>query len=247
MTEETEGNQPEKSKEQTVKIVVEKATATVDKANATMENASNVMSTIKWVAIAIVALVVLGGGYGIYKMVSAPARVVGNAAESVTDVAKAGTEKVKDATSDVINRLVVPSTDQETLDSRSEAAFSVLTEMEPTEPAGIKDRMFRRKLGGHEGRVCTLSMDFGGGDIPVVIAADNKDYATSKALGAKDDRLMRIIIRLEDDDIIFNTLWDSNEANWVTKWKATTVKKPIADAAAEQNVLNILASVPEKC
>jgi len=124
MTEETEGNQPEKSKEQTVKIVVEKATATVDKANATMENASNVMSTIKWVAIAIVALVVLGGGYGIYKMVSAPARVVGNAAESVTDVAKAGTEKVKDATSDVINRLVVPSTDQETLDSRSEAAFS---------------------------------------------------------------------------------------------------------------------------
>ncbi|NNC36579.1 MAG: hypothetical protein HKO02_03915 [Hyphomonadaceae bacterium] len=240
----TDNNKP---KQPTVKIVVEKASATVDKANTTMENASNVMSTIKWVAMAIVALAVLGGGYGIYKMVSAPARVVGNAAESVTDVAKAGTDKVKDATSEVMNRLVVPTTDQESLNRLSEIAFAVLTEMEPTEPNGIKDRMFRRKLGGHEGRICELNVDFGGGEIPVFVAADNEEFSTSKALGAKDDRLMRMVIRLPEDDIIFNAEWETDAGNWVAKWKATTVKKPIGDEAAEQNIHDILRLVPQKC
>lgn len=247
MSDEPEDNSSNQGKTPTVKVVVEKASATVDKANTTMENASNVMSTIKWVAIAIVALAVLGGGYGIYKVVSAPARVVGNAAESVSDVAKAGTDKVKGATSDVINRLVVPMTDQGKLDTFSERAFSVLTEMEESEPDGLKDRMFRRKLGGHDGKVCEFGVDFGGGEIPVFIAADNEEYATSKALGAKDDRLMRMIIRLADDDIIFNTSWDSDSGKWIAKWKATTVKKPIEDAAAEKNILQILSLVSKKC
>jgi len=246
MTDDPENN-PAEDKPQTVKIVVEKAAGTIDKANTTMENAGNVMSTVKWVAIAIVALVVLFGGYSIYKLVSAPARAVGNAAETVTDVAKAGTDKVKGATSDVINRLVVPTTNQSKLDAAAENAFSTLTEMDVSEPDGLKDRMFRRKLGGNEGRVCNISVDFGGGEVPVFIAADNAEYATSKALGAKDDRLMRMIIRLEDDDIIFNTLWDSDDANWVMKWKATTVNKPISDDAAENNILNILTAVPKKC
>lgn len=248
MSDEPEDKSGEQGKETTVKIVVEKATGAVDKANTTMENASNVMSTIKWVAIAIVALVIFGGGYSVYKLISAPARAVGDAAETVTDVAKAGTEKVKTATSDVINRLVVPASDQQQLDNAAEAAFSVLTEMEATKPAGVKDRMFRAsKLGGNDGKVCELSIDFGNGSIPVAIAADNEEYATAKSLGAKDDRLMRFVFRLEDDEINFNTAWDEDADKWVMRWKATVVKKAIGDDAAEQRILDVLKAIPEEC
>jgi Sec-independent protein translocase protein TatA len=249
MSDEPENKPDGKPEEKaTVKIVVEQAAGAVDKANTTMENASNVMSTIKWVAIAIVALVVFGGGYGIYKMIAAPAKAVGNAAESVTDAAKAGTDKVKDVTSDVINRLVVPATNQQKLDVAAERAFATLADMEPTKPAGVKDRMFRAsKLGGNDGKVCELSIDFGNGAIPVFTAADNEEYATAKSLGAKDDRLMRIVFRLEDEELNFNTAWDEEAENWVMRWKATMVKKAIGDPAAERRILDVLTAIPKKC
>lgn len=238
----------EGSNQSTVKIVVEQASGAVDKANTTMENAKGVLSTIKWVAIAVVALVVLFLGVAVYKIVSAPAKAVGNAAESVGDVVKVGAEKVKDGTSDVINRLVIPAADDANLDQTAEVAFTTLSDMVAIKPEGVKERMlWASRLGGHEGKVCRLDMDFGNGDIPVLIAADNEDYAKAKALGSKDNRLMRIVIRLPDDDVPFNALWDSETSAWMMKWKATTVKKPISDAVAGQRILDILGVVPEKC
>jgi len=85
--------------------------------------------------------------------------------------------------------------------------------MGETAPDTIKERMFwTAHFGGHENKVCQLSMSFGEAELPVFIAADNKGYATSKSLGSKNDRLMRILIRADGDDLALNTEWDNDAA-----------------------------------
>ena len=68
------------------KTIVEKTSETIEKTNATLENAGNLIGTIKWVAIAFVALVILIISYTLYRTLSAPVRAVGSAAEGVSDV-----------------------------------------------------------------------------------------------------------------------------------------------------------------
>jgi len=81
----------------------------------------------------------------------------------------------------------------------------------------------------------------------VFIAADNKDYATSKSLGSKNDRLMRILIRADGDDLALNTEWDQEVGAWVMKWKSTTLKKTLNDADAETRVLDVLGMAARDC
>jgi len=57
-----------------------KAVETADRAATVAESANNAFSAIKWVAIAVVTLTLAGGAYGVYKVISAPAKAVGNAA-----------------------------------------------------------------------------------------------------------------------------------------------------------------------
>ena len=120
--------------------------------------------------------------------------------------------------------------------------------MDETAPETIKERMFwTANFGGHENKICQLSMSFGGAELPVFIAADNKDYATSKSLGSKNDRLMRILIRADGDDLALNTEWDQVAGVWVMKWKSTTIKKTLDDADAEKRVLDVLANAAKDC
>jgi len=208
-----------------------KATEILGKANQARESvtsvadtANNAFGAIKWVAITICLGLVVFTGFTVYKLVTAPARAVGNAAEVVTDRVKSGASTVKDGTSDIINRLTISPRNQK------------------------EERVFwTTHFGGHENKVCELSMSFGGNKLPVFIAADNKDYATSKSLGSKNNRLMRILIRADGDDLTLNTEWEHEAAVWVMKWRGTTIKKPLDDRDAEQRVLEVLGSAAREC
>ncbi len=225
-----------------------KAAEIADRAATVAEGASNAFGAIKWTAIAVVTLTFAGGAFAIYKAVSVPAKAVGNAVEGVSGAVKSGSEKVKDSSSAALNRLSIPVSNPARLNSLSEAAFESLSVMAVTEPEGIKDRLFRAKnFSGNEGRICTLSVDFGNGTIPVIIAADNEAYATSKALGSKNDRLIRMLLTAGDDTIGLRTEWDAEAGGWLMKWKATTLKKPVEDYVAHERVLDVLEAATGAC
>ena len=225
-----------------------KVVETAERTATVAESASNAFGAIKWVAIAVVTLTVAGGAFGVYKIVSAPAKAVGNAAGAVTETVKTGTDKIKQGSSEVMNRLDIPATNQAALNRAAETAFKALTTMVETDPDGMKERIYRRtNFSGHENRVCKLNVDFGAGAIPVSLAADNKAYATAKALGSKDGRLVRIVLTAGNTDIPLRTEWDAETQNWAMRWKATTIKKDVSDAVIEQRVLDVLGSAGKNC
>lgn len=51
-------------------------------------------------------------------------------------------------------------------------------------------------------------MFFGGDPLPVILAADNKAHTASKSLGSDKDRLIRLMLRAPDDDIVMLVEWD---------------------------------------
>jgi len=239
---------PEEPKKPSLVDRGKKAVETADRAATVAESANNAFSAIKWTAIAIVTLTVAGLGYGAYKIVSAPAKAVGNAAGAVTETVKSGADKIKDSSSGVINRLDIPATNQAALNTLADTAFGALTTMTATEPEGVKDRLYRRtNFAGHDGRICKLDIDFGNGAIPITLAADNEAYATAKALGSNDDRLIRMILTAGDDDIAMRAEWDSEAQAWALKWKATTLKKPVSDKLAEQRIMDVMKAAARSC
>ncbi len=245
MTDETP---PIPNNKKTAKDALNTAKNATDTAKTIAEGTGNAISMIKWVAIAIVALTLFGSGFALYKMISAPAKAVGKATEAVTETVRSGASSMADGTSDLINRLVIPSANQADLDALSEAAFLTLSAMVETAPEGMKERLYwTANLSGSENRVCELSIGFGGEPIPVLIASDNKAHAAAKALGSKNDRLIRIVLRAPGDDVPMNVEWDSEAGQWIAKWKATTVKKPLEDAVAEVRVREVLSSAARGC
>ena len=212
------------------------------------ESKQDVAGAIKWVCIALVVIVLAGVAYKAYKVVTKPAEIAGDVAENVSDVVKTGAGAVKDKTNAVLNRLDVPIANQKQFNALAESSFKTLTSMTETKPDGMKDRLFRRQnLPGHEGKVCVLSMNFGDGDLPIYVAADNKSYAKAKALGARKERLMRIVIRVEKDEIGFVLPWDEEVMGWTPKWKATTIKKPVGDDIAERRIIDVLTAANTGC
>lgn len=208
----------------------------------------SLLSTIKWVCIAIVVLTLAFMAYKAYRVVAAPVEAVGNAAESVTGAVKSGAGAVNDKTSDIYNRLDIATPNQRKLNRAAEAAFASLTKLPETESEGVKEGVMRmRHLGGSNGKVCALNMNFGAGAIPVYVAADNDAYATSKELGSMDDRLIRMVILTDKDDVALNAGWDTEKKGWQMKWKATTVKKEMSDDVAAQRIMDILKAVKTGC
>jgi len=226
-----------------------KAVEIADRAATTAETASNAFGAVKWTAIAIVTLTIAGLGFGLYKIIAAPAKAVGNAAGAVSDGVKSGAGKIKSGGSSVINRLDIAIADQPVFDMESTAAFMALSSiMEPTEPEGMKDTLYRAKnFPGAEGRICKFKIDFGGGPLPVALAADNEGYAKFAALASLEGRLIRIIMTAGDDDIALTNEWDDTEKKWVLKWKATTIKKPLSDDLAQARTLDILQEAAIHC
>lgn len=211
-------------------------------------DANTVLNTLKWAFIAFIVAVFGYFGYKAVQIVTKPAEVMSDAAEGVSEVVKSGTDSVKQGTADLLDRLSIPVSNQRQFDTQSEATFTVLNTMTVSDPEGMKDRVFRAtSLNGNEGRVCKLSLDFSNGDVPVFVAADNEAYATSKALGSNDNRLIRIVILAGDNDVSLNSSWDTETSEWILKWKATTVKKPVSDALAETRMLEIFKAVQKTC
>ena len=244
----TEDSSDPISKKKKAAQLLGKANEARESVTTVADTANNAFGAIKWTAITICLGLVIFTGFSVYKLVTAPARAVGNAAEVVTDTVKSGASTVKDGASDIIKRLVIPVSNQGQLNKAAEAAFAVVSNMDETAPETIKERVFwTANFGGHENKVCQLSMSFGGAELPVFIAADNKDYATSKSLGSKNDRLMRILIRADGDDLALNTEWDQETGAWVMKWKSTTIKKTLDDRDAETRVLDVLANAAKDC
>ena len=251
-----DGNTAEEtSKKTTVKSVGgaaleqgKKAAAMVDKASTVAESASGAFGAIKWTAIAIVTIIIAGGAYGTYKVVSAPVKAVGSATEAVTDSVKSGADKLKESSSAVANRLNISVSQQSKLNRVSDAAFSALSNMAATKPQNVKDRMSRVKnFPGSNDRVCAFNLDFGNGELPVTLAADNDAHASAKALGSKGSRMMRMIVEAGKDDLALSAVWDEAASKWTLKWKATTLKKTLNDKVAEQRALDVLSAAIQRC
>ena len=219
-----------------------------ERASSVAESASTAFNAIKWVAIAVVTLVLGSGVFGVYKIISAPAKAVGSAAEPVTQTVKSGTDKIKQGGSDILNHLDIPSTNSTGLNRLADKVFERLSSMPVNPPADVKERLYwRTQFPGHENKVCRLSMNFGNGDIPVLIAADNAAYATAKALGAKEGRLIRIVITAGEDNIAFRLAWEDETSAWSMKWRATTLQKPVSDKVAEARILDVLKQAENDC
>lgn len=239
---------PENPKKPTALDHGKKAIETADRAATVVESANNAFGAIKWVAIAVVTLTLAGGAFAVYKVISAPAKAAANAAGVVTDTVKTGTDKLKASGSDVMNRLDIPTANQRALNTASEAAFTALTTMAATEPDGMKDRIYRRtNFGGNDGRICKLNINTGTVSIPVTLAADNEAYATAKALGSNENRLIRIILTAGDDDVALRAEWDDEAKAWGMRWKATTIKKAVGDVVAEERVMDVLGAAAKGC
>jgi len=239
---------PEEPKKPTLMDRGKKTVETADKAATVVESASNAFGAIKWVAIAVVTLTIAGGAYGAYKVVSAPAKAVGNAAGAVTDTVKTGANKIKESGSDVIKRLDIPATNQRALNRIAEAAFKALSSMAATDPKGMKERIYRRThFSGHENRVCKIEVKTSTVSIPVTLAADNEAYATAKALNSKENRLIRMILTAGEDDIRLRAEWDNDAETWAMRWNATTIKKEVSDKVAEQRIIDVLRIAAKDC
>ena len=248
MTDETPPKNPEGKPEITAKKAARMAMNTADTAKVIAEGTGNAISAIKWVAIAIVMLVLFGTAVMVYKIVSAPAKAVGNASKAVTESVRTGASSVKDGTAEMLNRLIIPTDNQAVLNASAEAAFDVLTILPENSPEGMKEKIFQRaNFTGSEGKVCDLSVSFGGVAIPVLIAADNKAYAASKALGSDKNRLIKLMLRAPGDDIALQVEWDDETSNWVSKWRATTVKKSLEDDVAAARIQDVLAVAARDC
>lgn len=219
-----------------------------DTAKVIAEGTGNAISAIKWVAIAIVMLVLFGSAVLVYKIISAPAKAVGNASKAVTESVKTGASSVKDGTADILNRLVIPTDNQAVLNASAEAAFVTLNTMSETMAEGMKEKIFQRaNFSGSENKVCDLAISFGGEAIPILIAADNKAYAASKALGSDKNRLIKLMLRAPGDDIALQIEWDDDSSNWVSKWRATTVKKSLEDDIAANRIQDVLTVAARDC
>jgi hypothetical protein len=192
---------------------------------------------LKWTMILLVGLLIAVGLFKAYQIATAPARVMSDAAGSV-----------KSGASAVLNRLDIPVAKQRRFDKTANAAFAVLNEMDATPPDGVKARGFRMaNFRGAENRVCELSYDFGSGDVPVFIAADNAAHAAAKAIGSDADRLIRIVVLSPEQTLGLNAEFDAEIDHWTLGWRPSSLNKPYPDDWAEGPITNILASVLELC
>lgn len=257
-----EPNTPEENAKETPQTTKGKVIAgtrktveVVEKVGATAEVASNAFGMVKWVAIAVVTLSLLGGGYAVYKTIMKPVEAMGNAAGTVVETVGDGVGAIADGAGsvvegagNVINRLDIATTDQSRLNILAEKAFPVLFKMDETKADSIREGVFRRtNFSDSEGKICKSEQTFGEAPVNTYAAADVKAHETSAELGSKDNRKIRMVIRTSKDDLKFNTVWDENTEQWQMKWSKTTLSKDANDSDAEKLITGILEAVAKNC
>ena len=192
---------------------------------------------LKWTLILCVALVAAVSLFKVWHIATAPARAVGTA-----------TETFKSGASAVFNRLDIPVKKSRNFDRAANAAFSHLNELPQTEPDTVKTRGFRMaNLRGAQNRVCEMGYDFGAGDVPIFIAADNAAHEAAKAVGSQADRLIRIVVVSPEETLGLNVKYDEAAAHWTLQWRPSSINKTHPDSWAEAPMTEILRRVPQNC
>lgn len=192
---------------------------------------------LKWICILLVSLLVAVGIVKAWQVVTAPARVVSDAAGSV-----------KSGASAVLSRLEVPITKQRRFDRAATHAFSVLNNLNETPAEGVKARGFRMaNFRGAQDRVCELSFDFGAGAVPVFIAADNTAHEAAKSVASDADRLIRIVVVSPEQTLGLNAEYDETSGHWSLGWRTSSINKPHSDSWAEGPMIEILGRVRKAC
>lgn len=203
----------------------------------TKPDRTEMWKALKWTLILLVALLIAVGVFKAYQIATAPARVVSDA-----------TKSVKSGASAVLNRLDVPISKQRRFDKAANAAFTVLNEMDEMPADGVKARGFRMaNFRGAQDRICELSYDFGSGDVPVFIAADNSAHEAAKAVGSNADRLIRIVVVSPEETLGLNAEYDEETTEWGLGWRPSSINKPYPDEWAEGPMTEILASASKTC
>lgn len=192
---------------------------------------------VRWTMILLVALIVAVGVFKAWQIATAPARAVTEA-----------TESVKSGASSVLNRLDVPIAKQRRFNKAANDAFSTLNALEEKSAEGVKARGFRMaNFRGAQDRVCELAYDFGAGDVPVFIAADNSAHVAAKAVASQADRLIRIVIVSPEETLGLNAEFEEEARDWNLGWRPSSINKPYPDSWAEGPMTDILGKVPKAC
>jgi len=201
------------------------------------ENKVEMWRAVKWTLILCVTLVAAFCLFKVWRMATAPARAVETASETVKSGANA-----------VFNRLDIPILKQRSFDRAANTAFSFLNEMAEIEPDGVKARGFRMaNLRGSQNRVCEMTYDFGSGDVPIFVAADNAAHETAKAVASKADRLIRIVVVSPKETLGLNAEFDEEAKHWTLQWRPSSIHKAHPDDWAETPMTDILKRVPKNC
>ena len=192
---------------------------------------------IKWTLILCVALVAAVSLFKVWSIATAPVRAVETA-----------TETFKSGASAVFNRLDIPVQKPRNFDRAANAAFSHLSDIPQTEPDTVKSRGFRMaNLRGAQNRVCEMRYDFGAGEVPIFIAADNAAHEAAKAIASQADRLIRIVVASPEETLGLNVEYDEAAAHWTLQWRPSSINKAHPDSWAETPMTEILRRVPQNC
>jgi hypothetical protein len=192
---------------------------------------------LKWTIILLITLIAAFGVFKIWHVATAPARAVSDA-----------TSSVKASASAMMNRLEVPVRNERLFNKIADESFEYLNSMPEKPPAGVKDRGFRlANLRGAQDRVCEMSHDFGNGDVPVYLSADNAAHESANAVGSNADRLIRVVVVSPEQTLGLNVEYDQDADNWTLGWRPSSVNKPYPDDWAEGPMTEILARAPKSC
>lgn len=192
--------------------------------------------TVKWIAICLTMLMATLILYQVYRVLTAPVRGISGAAEMV-----------KESATSVGNRLDVQLKKPKSFSQLSEEAFNVLIDY-PVQNASFAQGLFyAQNLRGSNHQVCRFEIDFGNGNIPVFVAANNTEYQTAKAVGSLEGRIIRAHLLTGGREIGLRSYYEDESKKWKMRWRRMTLNKPLNDAGAQNTLREVLTLVPVRC
>lgn len=216
-----------------------KIASAVDKSVSLAESASSIASAFKWGCILIVFLIFSFFSYKIYSSVKKVASMPSDAVSAVTDAAKSGGDAIGNRVDSVSSRLLVDRPRSKNFDNAASKAFDVLYTYSIEYEGRIKNPLHNK------GR-CVFDLDFGGGVVPVAISADKDLYSNSSSIGDYSKKNMSLKINAKKK-ASFLLSWSEELKTWSIRWSKSTVKKPISDKLAYNNIDLVLSKVEGFC
>lgn len=189
-------------------------------------------------------LVVAALLFGVYRFVTAPVRVAQDTTQNITRTVE------ETATAVLTHRHIKVRTGRR-FGQLADATHAALIALPQTKPATLKERSFRlAHLRGSDSKVCRFTMDFGAGEIPVWLAADNHDFETNREMGGEAERQIRIVFQTRDNILGVSAQYDArgDAPGWALLWRRRdSLTKPIDDATIGERVMNTLSRAVEEC